>query len=54
MIFRDDDSSPFDWKRQTGATVTGTVRSGAAQVGRFKDGVETAGRHHDPRIILER
>lgn len=54
VIFRDAANSPFDWNRQTGATVTGTVRAGAAQVGGFKYDVEVNGRRLDPQIIIER
>jgi hypothetical protein len=54
VIFTDADNSPFDWDRQTGATVTGTVRPGAAQVGGFKYDVEVGGRRLDPQIIIER
>ena len=54
VIFRDDASSPFDWNRQTGATVTGTVRAGASERGPFKYDVEVGGRRLDPQIIVER
>jgi hypothetical protein len=54
VIFTDAANSPFTWDRQTGATVLGTVRSGAAQVGTFKYDVEVAGRRLDPQIIIER
>lgn len=54
VIFTDPDNSPFEWDRLTGATVTGTVRAGASQVGSFKYDVEVDGRRLDPRIIIER
>ena len=54
VIFRDDASSPFDWNRQTGATVTGTVQAGASERGPFKYDVEVGGRRLDPQIIVER
>ena len=54
VIFRDDDSSPFEWNRQTGATVTGTVRAGASEGGPFKYDVEVDGHRLDPQIIIER
>ncbi len=54
VIFTDSANSPFTWERKTGATVIGTVRRGAAQVGAFKYDVEVAGRRLDPQIIVER
>lgn len=54
VIFRDDASSPFDWNRQTGATVTGTVRAGASENGPFKYDVDVDGHRLDPQIIIER
>ncbi len=54
VIFKDPASSPLEWDRQTGATVTGTVRLRASEVGEFKYDVEVDGRRLDPKIIVER
>jgi plastocyanin len=47
--------SPFDWGHQTGATVTGTVKPGAAQDGQptsYKYDVKVDGKTLDPKIIV--
>lgn len=47
--------SPFDWDRQTGATVTGTVKPGAAKDGQrtpYKYDVQVDGKTLDPKIIV--
>ena len=57
VIFVSEDKSPFDWDRQTGATVTGTVKAGAAKNGgktEYKYDVEVDGHRLDPRIIVEK
>jgi hypothetical protein len=57
VLFASADESPFDWKRQTGATVTGTVRAGAAKNGKkteYKYSVDVAGKVLDPQIIIEK
>jgi plastocyanin len=56
IIFTSAADSPFDWDRQTGATVTGTVRQGAAKDGQqtpYKYDVEVDGKTLDPRIIVD-
>jgi plastocyanin len=56
VIFVNADQSPFDWDRQTGATVTGTVKAGSAKNGEkteYKYDVEVDGQRLDPRIIVE-
>ena len=56
VIFRSDAGSPFDWDRQTGATMTGKVKSGAAKDGNrteYKYDVEVDGKVLDPRIIVQ-
>ena len=56
VVFKDPANSPFDWDRQTGATVTGTVRAGAAQdsgTDGFKYDVVVDGQTLDPKIIVE-
>ena len=56
VMFRSDAGSPFDWAQQTGATVTGTVKAGAARDGQqtaYKYDVEVDGKILDPRIIVE-
>lgn len=55
IIFTSAADSPFDWDRQTGATVTGTVRQGAVKGGQqtpYKYDVEVGGKTLDPRIIV--
>ena len=47
--------SPFDWDRQTGATVTGTVKPGAAKGSQptpYKYDVQVGGKTLDPKIIV--
>lgn len=56
VIFMSGEDSPFDWDRQTGATVTGTVRAGAAKGGQstsYKYDVDVDGKVLDPIIIVE-
>lgn len=56
VLFRSDAGSPFDWDDQTGATVTGTVKSGAAKGGQrtpYKYDVEIDGKTLDPKIIVD-
>lgn len=56
IIFRGAEGSPFDWDRQTGNTVTGTVRVGAAKEGNstdYKYDVELDGEVLDPVIVIE-
>jgi hypothetical protein len=56
IIFMSAEESPFEWDRQTGATVTGTVRSGAAKGGQrtpYKYDVQVDGETLDPRIIVD-
>ena len=56
VIFRSDAGSPFAWNDQTGATVTGTVKSGAAKGGQqtpYKYDIEIDGKVLDPRIIVD-
>jgi hypothetical protein len=56
VIFTDAANSPFDWDRQTGATVTGTVRQGAAKNGAstsYKYSVDVDGNVLDPQIIVD-
>ena len=46
--------SPFDWKHQTGAPVTGTVRQGAVKDGQqtpYKYDVQVGEKTLDPKII---
>lgn len=48
--------SPFDWDRQTGATVTGTVKAGAAKDNQrtpYKYDVQVDEKTLDPKIIVE-
>jgi plastocyanin len=57
VIFVNDDKSPFDWSRQSGATISGTVKSGAAKGGKkteYKYDVDVDGKVLEPRIIIER
>lgn len=53
IIFVSADDSPFDWDRQTGNTVTGTVKTGAARANPYKYDVDVDGKRLDPRIIVE-
>jgi len=56
VAFRSAEDSPFDWDRQTGATVTGTVKAGAAKDNartEYPYDVELDGQPMDPRIIIE-
>ena len=56
VIFRSDAGSPFEWDRQTGATMNGTVKAGAAKDGNrteYKYDVEVDGKVLDPRIIVD-
>jgi hypothetical protein len=56
IVFRGAEGSPFDWDRQTGNTVTGTVRAGAAKDGNstdYKYDVEIDGEVLDPVIVVE-
>ncbi len=48
--------SPFEWSEQKGASVTGTVKSGAAKGGKrtdYKYSVDVEGKVKDPKIIIE-
>jgi len=57
VLFVSADNSPFEWNRQTGATVSGTVKPGAAkneQRTEYKYDVEVDGKVLDPRIIIEK
>jgi plastocyanin len=57
VIFVDADKSPFEWSRQTGATISGTVKSGAARNGKkteYKYDVDVDGKVLDPKIIIDR
>lgn len=57
VLFTGVANSPFDWSRQTGATVTGTVKAGAAKDGKkteYKYDVDVDGKVLDPKIIVER
>ena len=56
VAFRSAEDSPFDWDRQTGATVTGTVKQGAARNNErteYDYDVEIDGPPMDPKIIIE-
>jgi len=56
IFFRSAEGSPFDWDQQTGNTITGTVRPGAAKEGQstpYKYDVEVDGVPLDPVIIIE-
>jgi len=56
VVFTSEEDSPFDWHRQTGATVTGTVRRDAVKDNRateYKYSVEVDGKVLDPKIIIE-
>jgi plastocyanin len=55
VLFTSADDSPFDWNRQTGATVTGTVRQGAVKGGQqtpYKYDVQVGEKTLDPKIIV--
>lgn len=55
VLFTSADDSPFDWNRQTGATVTGTVRQGAVKGGQqtpYKYDVQVGDKTLDPKIIV--
>jgi len=57
ILFVSAEDSPFEWSRQKGATVSGTVKAGAAkdaQKTEYKYDVEVDGKVLDPRIIIER
>ena len=57
VLFVSAENSPFEWNRQTGATVSGTVKPGAAkneQRTEYKYDVEVDGKVLDPRIIIEK
>jgi hypothetical protein len=56
IIFTSATESPFEWDRQTGATVTGTVKPGAAKGGQstpYKYDVQVGEKTLDPKIIVE-
>lgn len=59
VTFTGGEGSPFDWKTskgENGASVTGTVRAGAAKDGqrtRYKYAVDVGGKVLDPRIIID-
>ena len=55
ILFRSAEDSPFDWNRQTGATVTGVVRQGAVKDGQqtpYKYDVQVGEKTLDPKIIV--
>jgi plastocyanin len=55
IVFTSAADSPFAWDRQTGATVTGTVREGAVKEGQqtsYKYDVQVDGKTLDPKIIV--
>jgi hypothetical protein len=55
ILFTSADDSPFDWNRQTGATVTGVVRAGAVKDGEetpYKYDVQVGSKTLDPKIIV--
>jgi plastocyanin len=55
VLFTSAEDSPFDWNRQTGATVTGTVRQGAVKGGQqtpYKYDVQVGEKTLDPKIIV--
>lgn len=57
ILFVSAEDSPFDWSSRKGATVSGTVKAGAAkdaQKTEYKYDVEVDGKVLDPRIIIER
>lgn len=56
VLFTSVADSPFDWENEKGATVTGTVKSGAAKGGQqtpYKYDVAIDGKVLDPRIIVD-
>ena len=56
VSFTGAEGSPFDWNEQRGASVTGTVKAGAAkdqQPTTYKYGVEVDGKVLDPKIIVD-
>jgi hypothetical protein len=56
IIFTSVADSPFDWRKQTGASVWGTVKAGAAKGGKktdYKYSVDVDGAALDPRLIIE-
>jgi hypothetical protein len=55
VIFASTVDSPFEWNRQTGVTVTGTVKQGAVKDGQqtpYKYDVQVDGKTLDPKIIV--
>jgi len=57
IVFVSAADSPFEWSSQKGATVSGTVKAGAAKNGQkteYKYDVDVDGKVLDPRIIIER
>jgi len=57
ILFVSAEDSPFDWSSRRGATVSGTVKAGAAKDEKkteYKYDVEVDGKVLDPRIIIER
>ena len=55
ILFTSAEDSPFDWNRQTGATVTGVVRQGAVKDGQqtdYKYDVQVGDKVLDPKIIV--
>lgn len=55
ILFTGDQGSPFDWNEQTGATVTGVVKAGAAKDGQqtpYKYDVKVGSKTLDPKIIV--
>jgi hypothetical protein len=55
ILFTSAEDSPFDWNRQTGATVTGVVRAGAVKDGQqtpYKYDVQVGDKILDPKIIV--
>lgn len=56
IIFRSAVDSPFDWSEQRGATVTGTIKAGAAKnraTTEYKYDVAVGDQRLDPRIIVD-
>ncbi len=59
VTFTGAEGSPFDWetkKGENGASVTGTVKAGAAKGGkrtRYKYAVDVGGKVLDPMIIID-
>ena len=57
VAFVSAQGSPFEWDRQTGRSITGTVKAGAAKnqpETRYEYVVEIDGQPMDPVIIIER